>query len=107
MDTQTVETKADAIARVDRNANAQWKDLILFCIGLTAKRMAELTVDDVWDTFDAIGGEDNVSTHEKRAIGAQMDKARRAGLIIATDRIQSSRLGNKRWKARVWLSGSK
>jgi len=101
---QTIETKEAAIARVDRNANEAWKAAIASSIQRTAERMSELTVDDVWDTFFADGGDENTSTHEKRAIGAEMDRARRAGLLIATDRIQSSRLGNRRWKARVWQS---
>jgi hypothetical protein len=71
--------KHEAMERVDRNANAQWKK-VMYALGVeTAKRMPHLTSDEIFDLYDATL--QTAWTHEKRALGAVMQRLARDGII--------------------------
>lgn len=92
------EAKREAIARVDRNMDPDWAAHAEAAIRSICSRMTEFTTDDVWEEM---GGAD--LPHERRAMGAAMVRAARAGLIAATDRTRpSARPICHRNPKRVW-----
>ena len=79
------EAKREAIARVERNMNPDWAELVEQAIMLVMSNCREFTTDDVWDELDG-----TIEPHEKRAMGAAMLRVARKGLIQATDRTRPS-----------------
>lgn len=80
----------EALARVERNAEPDWNDTVDYVIGTIADggQGYRFTTDRVW----ALMKRDwpNVSTHERRAMGAAMTRAAKRGLIVKTDDYQPS-----------------
>lgn len=73
--------KVEAIERVERNADEQWKRYTLGVIQGLAMMGGEFTTDDVWQQLEGAP----VQTHEPRAMGAVIKQAAAAGFIKATD----------------------
>ena len=93
------EAKREAIARVERNMEPDWAEIVDLAIKIVMSRQREFTTDDVWEELDGA-----VEPHEKRAMGAAMVRAARAGLIRATDRTRpSARPICHRNPKRVWM----
>lgn len=89
----------DGIRRADEHADRDWKDAAYAAVVELAHRRQVFTTDSV---HEIIG---DVSTHEKRAMGAIMRRAARDGLIVATDRyVASDRSEAHRNPKRVWRS---
>ena len=90
--------KQEAIDRVERNADPDWKTTALNVVAELAASRATFTTDDVWEHLDC-------TTHEPRALGAIMQKAHRLGLIQPTGAYtQSSRVACHGRPVRVWRS---
>lgn len=79
------EAKRQAIARVERNMEPEWAELVELAIKMVMSRQQEFTTDDVWEEL-----EDVEPPHERRAMGAAMLRFARKGLIRATDRTKPS-----------------
>jgi hypothetical protein len=95
------ELKREAIERVERNADQQWKAVAEAAVRQIASTRRTLTTDDVWAALTDTG----FSTHEPRAMGAIMTAAARKRWVEATDRtIESTRPENHRRPVRVWRS---
>ena len=96
-----LDAQAEAIARVERNADPDWKARALDAIWGLAFLHPELTSDDVWRVL----GEDDATTHEPRALGAMLKKAAGEGWITATDSYRpSARAACHARPVRVWRS---
>lgn len=72
----------EAIERVERNADSEWKDGAYLACCLVAESLIEFTTDDVWEYMERLFP--NAQTHEPRAMGAIMRKAARDGKIVPT-----------------------
>lgn len=95
-------TKRDnAIERVDKHADSDWKVLALETVKAVAQRFAEFSTDLVLAEL----ANSPIRTHELRALGPVMLSARRAGYIEPTDRFENSN-SVTRHKApkRIWKS---
>lgn len=93
------EAKREAIARVGRNMNPDWAELVDQAIMLVLSKRREFTTDDVWDELDG-----TIEPHEKRAMGAAMLRVARKGLIHATDRtMPSARAVCHANPKRIWM----
>ena len=92
----------EAIDRVERNADEEWKRAAHLAVAAAAQRREQFTTDLVVEIMAERG---NVSTHEPRAMGAVMRRAARLGVVAATDVYEQSRNpeAHKRPK-RVWRS---
>lgn len=87
---QAAQQAADeAIARVERNANALWMSACLKVIEEIAGRGLPFTTDLVWATMDE--RHPDLSTHEPRAMGAAMVQARKAGYCHSTGNYQQTK----------------
>jgi hypothetical protein len=90
----------EALARVEANADPEWKARTLDAIRWLCRTQREITTDDVWLYLRQ---HDIAAPHEPRALGAVMNQARNRGWIAATDRvINSSRPECHRRPVRVW-----
>jgi hypothetical protein len=91
-------------SHMDRKADAgyEWKVWILEAIREVALRHPTFTADDVEDWRLKHGGP---SVHERRALGAQMKKAAKAGYCATTNESLASRqrVNNSR-PMQVWRS---
>lgn len=76
----------EAVERVDLAASEEWKAAAWDAVKSVSGRLAYFTTDDVWEALR----ESAVSTHENRAMGAVMTRARKAGLIFPTDEWRKS-----------------
>jgi len=77
------------IASADHNADPAWKDEALAAIRTMALTHDDFTIDEVWTATHLR------RPHEARAMGAVVQRARRAGLIAATDRTRPSNSSNR------------
>ena len=93
--------KEEALERVERNANSEWKDAALKSVQHRARHCASVTANDVFADLEQLG----LHTHENRALGAVFQKAARMGWIIKTDRtVPSTRKTRHSGDVRVWAS---
>ncbi len=93
----------EGMAKADENADHFWKRIIDGCILAAARRLPELTVDDVLDEIAKIPNAP--STHNLAALGPAMKRAHRDRIITATDRVQRSRRPTKHGnRHNVWRS---
>lgn len=76
----------EAIDRADAHADEAWKQHAEKVVAWTALALREFTTDDVWDSLDPA-----YSTHEPRALGAVMKRMAARGVIVPTDRYQTSK----------------
>ena len=86
---KVIESKDEAINRVEANANAEWRVAAYKACCLCAQQWIELSTDDVWELMDALFPD--CQTHEPRAMGAIMRQAARAGKIEASGEYFKSR----------------
>lgn len=75
----------EAIDRVVEHADGDFIDQAIIAIGRVAATREEFIVDEVWKEIDP-----SAQTHEKRAMGAAMQMAKKGGLIAPTDRFSPS-----------------
>lgn len=91
----------NAIARADKHADEAWKAAALEAVKRVAETNARFNTDKV---IDLLAGE-NVSTHEPRALGPIMQRARRMGWITATAEYVKSAAVSRHCAAKmVWKS---
>ena len=92
--------KEEAIDRVERHANEEWKEAA-FRVGVwVAGQKQFITSDDIWLNLEV-----HLQTHEPRAMGAIMRRLAREGYIEVTDRYRPSvRLECHMRKIQVWRS---
>lgn len=99
--TDALHAQAEAVARVERHADPDWKDRALDVIWGLAAHTPELTSDDIWRLL----GDEDAATHEPRALGAMLKKAAGEGWIIPTDTYRpSARAACHARPVRVWRS---
>lgn len=88
---------AEAIERVERNADADWIEAAYMAVVRIAAVRAAFTTDQVWAEVG--------SPREPRAMGAVMRRANREGICKPTDRTRASaRPENHARPVRVWES---
>lgn len=103
------ETKDQAIDRVERNANREWRALAQAAVGKLAVHRPEFTTDDVWDALEEW---EAVETHEPRAMGAVMRTACRAGAIAKSGMVVPTRRKSAHgrdipvWKSKIYKGES-
>lgn len=96
-----VTAKEAAIVAVEANANQEWLDEALEAVVQVAKAQNHLTTDDVWARLTSTPNE----THDPRAMGPVMIRARKLGYIKPTSRWElSRRLACHARPLRVWES---
>lgn len=98
----TAERAADeAIERVGRNADPNWKQAALEAVCIIAlDRRQRFTTDDVWELLDQQGVR---ATHEPRALGAVIRTAQSKGLIQSTgEYVKSKRIECHGRPVMVW-----
>ncbi len=92
--------KTEAMAQVEAHARVEWKDAALEAVRAAALASPSFIVDEVWPHLD-----DDVQTHELRAMGPVMRRAATLGYIAPTDRYRlSSRISAHKNPRRVWRS---
>lgn len=79
LERESLKRTQEAIRRVDENASEYWKRLCDEAIRHVAYRQEYLTADDVWWALEDI---EAPAPHEPRALGARLQAAKRAGLIV-------------------------
>ncbi len=93
--------KADGMSRAKANASRDWQATAMAVLQAAAKARPYISANDLWDGVDALG----VFTHENRASGPAMTKAKENGWIAPTDRwIKSSRPTRHHGDVRLWRS---
>lgn len=85
---ESVARTKEAIARVDRNANDEWKEAADDAIRYVTRSRAEFTADEVWWRLEELG---TPAPHEPRALGARLQAAKRAGLIVNSGQVVMSK----------------
>ena len=91
----------EALVRVETNADDEWKTTALRAVGWLAMTQPRFTTDDVW----AVLVDREEATHEPRALGPIMLRARKLGYITGTDDyVLSQRPECHRNPKKVWLS---
>lgn len=94
---------ADGMQRSDDHADHFWKRIVDGAILAAARRLPELTVDDVLDELEKVPN--CPSTHDLSALGPAMQRARRDKVLRPTDRvIRSRRPGKHGNRHNVWAS---
>ena len=89
-----------AVASVEDNANEGWKNAALRAICITASRKEKFITSDVWPNVDP-----EHKTHEARAMGPMMVRAKKNGWIEATDDFKLATMASRhRAPQRVWRS---
>jgi hypothetical protein len=79
---------ADAMERVNANADEDWKTTFDRCVVEAARKKQELTSDDVLEEYEAIPG--RPVTHNLSAIGPAMLRAKNDGVLTSTGRVVRS-----------------
>jgi hypothetical protein len=91
------------MAQADENANAMWKHIWDGCVLAAARRLFELTSDDVLEEFEKL--KHPPRTHNLSAIGPAMKRAWKMGILRPTDRtVRSKRLEKNGNLHVVWVS---
>jgi hypothetical protein len=99
---EALEAQREAIERVDKNADPQWKIDMLEAVKSVAARLVKFTSDDVWEE---LANKSDSETHEPRALGAIMKKAASLGIVVGTSEYQpSKRVACHARPVRVWTS---
>ena len=90
----------EALKRVEEHADAHWKEAALDAVQEAATRFPTFIVDDVWPLIAP-----DARTHEGRAIGAVMLKAKKLCWIEPTDEFRlSATAAHHANPRRVWRS---
>ena len=77
----------EAIARVDRNANPDWKEEAARAIWKRSKSGETFTTDEIMEDLAAVG----VETHDARALGPVMRRAIRKKIVTEVGMTRSRR----------------
>jgi hypothetical protein len=89
--------------QADDNANFFWKRIIDGCVLAAARRLQEITVDDVLDEYEKIPN--RPVTHNFSALGPAMIRAERDRVLVRTDRVKRSRRPGKHGNRHtIWQS---
>lgn len=92
----------NALARVARNVDTEWRNAAERAVHTVAGREAEFTTDQVWVLLQAWGAPPPT---EPRGMGAIMKYAQRKGWIEPTDRFEpTKRVQGHAGPTRVWRS---
>jgi len=95
-----MESKNEAIDRVEAAADDKWKSTALRAVRWRAKKGVNFTSDHIWADLDGV---DIDPPKEPRAMGAIMRKAVSEGLIVATEKtVPSTKPSNHKRPVRVW-----
>ena len=96
------------MATADENANDRWKAIIDGCILAAARRLQELTVDDVLEEYEKLPKQVRPTTHALDALGPAMVRAKQKGILRSTGRTKRSKRpvthGNRHsiWESRYY-----
>lgn len=91
----------EAVEKVNRNADVEWKDAAYDCVVEVAKSKAEFTADDVMERVELLP----VKTHNLRAFGPVMVKAVKNHIAEQTPMaVPSRRKSRHNCPIRVWKS---
>jgi hypothetical protein len=91
--------------QADDHANVRWRRIIDDCILAVARRLPELTVDDVLEEYEKLPADVRPSTHALDALGPAMIRAGRAGILKSTGRVTRSKRPTKHGNRHsVWAS---
>jgi hypothetical protein len=97
-----VAAKEDGIARAESAANPAWAAFMMAALVEVAKTRRFFYTDDIEELRQQRGGP---ATHENRAMGALMRRAKRDGICAPTNRFEpSKRVTCHRCPRRVWQS---
>ena len=80
----------EAIQRGLEHADTEWKDMALRCLKAVCLEKERFTMNDVRWLIDA----SLIKTHDKRAIGGVMRKAKTMGWINSTGEFIRSKIGH-------------
>lgn len=87
----------------DDHAKPEWKHVFDGCVLAAARRLRELTSDDVIAEMERLPNPPK--THNLSAIGAAMRRAKEMGILTGTDRTKRSERPEKHGnRQNVWLS---
>ena len=91
--------------QADQNANERWKAIIDACVLAVARRLPELTVDDVLEEYEKLPREIRPTTHALDALGPAMVRAARGRILESSGRIARSKREEKHGNRHtVWKS---
>jgi hypothetical protein len=94
---------AAGMQQADENADSRWKYMWDACVVAAAKRLAELTSDDVLEEYEKLKYQPG--THNLSAIGPAMKRAMKMGALSPTDRTARSKRIEKNGNLHViWKS---
>lgn len=80
---------ADGMEKADQNADGRWRHMVDAAIVACARKLAEVTVDEV---IEEMGGIKNCpTTHALDALGPAMCRAARMGILKSTNRVIRSK----------------
>jgi hypothetical protein len=89
--------------QADENADPKWKHMWDAIVVAVARRMPELTADDVQDEYETL--QHPPGTHNMAAIGPAMKRAMVMGVLTHTDQVRRSRHPAKHSnRHNVWIS---
>jgi hypothetical protein len=93
------------------HANKLWLKVLDGCVLAVARKMPELSVDNVLDELDEVNkareaaGKPIVDTHHLCAIGPAMKRAQKEGIIAGTGRVIRSKKAGKNGNLHaIWVS---
>jgi hypothetical protein len=93
------------MATADEHANTKWKTIIDGCILAAARRLPELTVDDVLEEYEKLPESVRPTTHALDALGPAMIRASKSGILKSTGRVtRSKRDGTHGNRHSIWHS---
>jgi hypothetical protein len=99
----TQEKIAEGMKQADQHADPKWKATYDACVLAAARRLKELTSDDVLEELEKLNHPPG--THNLAAIGPAMSRAASNGFIKRTDRVLRSKRAEKNGNLhRVWES---
>lgn len=109
----STEARDAAIEQVEEHADDDWKYSAEQAAFRTCVKYPDFVIDQVWKEFEMTNGEfAYTGTHEKRAMGAVMNNAHRAGwcepskTYRASDIVRNHRNPRVIWKSRLWKAPS-
>lgn len=88
-----------AIGRGYKNANKEWKEMALACVRTVCENRHQFTMNDVRGLIDI----SPIKTHDKRAIGGIIKKAKKLKWIEPTGQSIMSKVGHKS-PLQIWRS---
>ncbi len=93
----------EGMARADANADPRWRHIFDGCVLAAARRLAELTADDVLEEVEKLPAAP--ATHNLSAIGPAMKRAAKMGILGRTERLVRSLRAEKHGNLHyIWTS---